>query len=225
MKVTNKGDQSRAKEQLEWIMRLTHTADGGQRSQGQPDFHHRVYWIWAEMSKGIKLAGGNNEINTAVETLCTFFSPVYRNAQKKRSCQHHHYFHPSMYASMLISYISHMVAFIWFNILLKVLHCGAGGVSFATILPPLLTLVPSPPLWRRGEGFSLVRLKWKSPAAFRGARLHSISSPVYFAGPSYLWVNVHVKCSLSALGCFLVFAWPQQVRLSVLCQETVKWLV
>lgn len=34
MKITNKGDQSWAKERLEWIMGLTRATDGGQRSQG-----------------------------------------------------------------------------------------------------------------------------------------------------------------------------------------------
>lgn len=147
MEITNKGYQSRAKERLEWIMGLTRATDGGQRSQGQPDFHHPVYWRWAEMSKGIKLAGGENKINAAVETLCTS-SPAHRNI-KEWSCQYPPPHHPSMYSSLYVSFytdIAHMVI-LWVNLHFKVLHNWAEGVSFATVLLSPLSF----PHHRRGD--------------------------------------------------------------------------
>lgn len=78
-KISNKGEPSREKERFEWITSLAHTTDEGRRSQGQPDFHHPVYWLWAEMSKGIKLTGG--KIKSMHYALCTFFI-----IQKSASC-------------------------------------------------------------------------------------------------------------------------------------------
>lgn len=215
MKITNKGDQSWAKERLEWIMGLMRATDGGQRSQGWSDFHHPVYWCWAEMSKGIKPAGGKNKINAAVETLCTSF-PVYRHT-KEWSCQHPSHHHPCMYASLCASYLIHILL-TWVLLFQLILFLKSSTAEPEGSLSPPFYSPHSRSLamvTRRRVRCGVVRVII-SFAAFRDALLHFNSSPIYFANPSYLWVNVYgAKCCLSALGCFLSFPRP--------CQSDSTW--
>lgn len=162
------------------------------------------------MSKGIKPAGGKNKINAAVETLCTSF-PVYRYT-KEGSCQHPSHHHPCMYASLYASYLIRILL-IWvllFQLILFLKSSTAepeGSPSPPFYSPHSCSLAMETRRWVR---CGVVRVII-SFAAFRDALLHFNSSPVYFANPSYLWVNVcGAKCCLSALDCFLSFPRPCQ---------------
>lgn len=169
MKITNKGDQSGMKERLEGIMGLMHVTDGGQRSQGQSDFHHPVYWCWAEMSRGIKPAGGKNKINAAVETLYITF-PVYRKASSSSSSMH--VCVPICILSYI--YIAYMIALLQLILFLK---------------SSIAELEGSPPPFYSPHPRSLVTAVVRaiiSFAAFGDALLHFNSLPVYFANPLYL---------------------------------------
>lgn len=132
----------------------------------------------------------------------------YTDTQKNDQHPSHH--HPCMYASLYASYLIHILL-TWVLLFQLILFLKSSTAEPEGSLSPPFYSPHSRSLamvTRRQVRCGVVRVII-SFAAFRDALLHFNSSPIYFANPSYLWVNVYgAKCRLSPLGCFLSFPRP-----------------